>query len=98
MPTNWHLLKLVYVNQPYLSRAMAHFAGDMAVLEELGTLKEETVRMIKESLGAEGDEIDLSLSDLILVPMEELPEKDRELLLKVAQTLEPDARLKIVKK
>ncbi|NJE07099.1 hypothetical protein E3E31_00830 [Thermococcus sp. M39] len=101
MPTKrgtWHLLKLVYVNPPYISKAMAHFAGDMAVLEELGTLKEKTVEVIKESLGTKRDEIDLSISDLILIPVERLPEDDRKLLLKVAQELEGDAKLKIVRR
>ncbi|WP_206205346.1 hypothetical protein [Thermococcus sp. LS2] len=77
---------------------MAHFAGDMAVLEELGTLKEKTVEVIKESLGTKRDEIDLSISDLILIPVERLPEDDRKLLLKVAQELEGDAKLKIVRR
>ncbi|NJE13709.1 hypothetical protein E3E24_11510 [Thermococcus sp. LS2] len=70
----------------------------MAVLEELGTLKEKTVEVIKESLGTKRDEIDLSISDLILIPVERLPEDDRKLLLKVAQELEGDAKLKIVRR
>ncbi|NJE84860.1 hypothetical protein E3E23_03285 [Thermococcus sp. CX2] len=101
MPTKrgtWHLLKLVYVNPPYVSKAMAHFAGDMAVLEEIGTLKEKTIEIIKESLGAKGNEIDLSIRDLILIPVERLPEDDRKLLLKVAQELGADAKLKIVRR
>ncbi|NJE06304.1 hypothetical protein E3E36_09140 [Thermococcus sp. M36] len=101
MPTKrgtWHLLKLVYVNPPYVSKAMAHFAGDMAVLEEIGTLNEKTVEIIKESLGAKGNEIDLSLSDFVLIPMGKIPDADRELLLKVAQAIEPDAKLKIVRR
>ncbi|ACJ15758.1 hypothetical protein TON_0273 [Thermococcus onnurineus NA1] len=100
MPTKrgtWHLLKLVYVNPPYVSKAMAHFAGDMAVLEEIGTLNEKSVEIIKESLGAKGNEIDLSIGDLILIPVERLPEDDRKLLLKVAQELGADAKLKIVR-
>ncbi|NJE46254.1 hypothetical protein E3E35_02250 [Thermococcus sp. GR7] len=101
MPTKrstWHLLKLVYVNPPYVSKAMAHFAGDMAVLEEIGTLNEKSVEIIKESLGAKGNEIDLSIGDLILIPVERLPEDDRKLLLKVAQELGADAKLKIVRR
>ncbi|ANF22942.1 hypothetical protein A7C91_06985 [Thermococcus piezophilus] len=92
------MLKLVYVNPPYFSKAMAHFAGDMAVLEEIGTLNEKTVEIIKESLGTKGNEIDLSIGDLILIPVERLPENDRNLLLKVAQELEADAKLKIVRR
>ncbi|NJD99029.1 hypothetical protein E3E26_04405 [Thermococcus sp. LS1] len=88
----------MYVNPPYVSKAMAHFAGDMAVLEEIGTLNEKTVEIIKESLGAKGNEIDLSISDLILIPVERLPEDDRKLLLKVAQELGADAKLKIVRR
>ncbi|WP_167906291.1 hypothetical protein [Thermococcus sp. CX2] len=88
----------MYVNPPYVSKAMAHFAGDMAVLEEIGTLKEKTIEIIKESLGAKGNEIDLSIRDLILIPVERLPEDDRKLLLKVAQELGADAKLKIVRR
>ncbi|WP_187146214.1 hypothetical protein [Thermococcus onnurineus] len=87
----------MYVNPPYVSKAMAHFAGDMAVLEEIGTLNEKSVEIIKESLGAKGNEIDLSIGDLILIPVERLPEDDRKLLLKVAQELGADAKLKIVR-
>ncbi|NJF23867.1 hypothetical protein E3E33_09805 [Thermococcus sp. GR5] len=88
----------MYVNPPYVSKAMAHFAGDMAVLEEIGTLNEKSVEIIKESLGAKGNEIDLSIGDLILIPVERLPEDDRKLLLKVAQELGADAKLKIVRR
>ncbi|NJE42516.1 hypothetical protein [Thermococcus sp. GR6] len=88
----------MYVNPPYVSKAMAHFAGDIAVLEEIGTLNEKSVEIIKESLGAKGNEIDLSIGDLILIPVERLPEDDRKLLLKVAQELGADAKLKIVRR
>ncbi len=100
MPTKqstWHLLKLMYRNPPYVSQSLGHFAGDMAILEEIGELSEEAVGIIKESLATEKSEIDLTFPDLSLIPIDRLPEKDKELLLNSAKELEGDAKLKILR-
>ena len=91
------MLKLTYYEPPYVSRGLAHFAGDMAVLEEIGEISEEAVEIIKRALGAKGDEIDLTVGDLVMIPVEELPARDGELILNVAKNLEGDSKLKILR-
>ena len=93
----WRLLKLMYRNPPYVSQSLGHFAGDMAILEEIGELSEEAVGIIKESLGTEKSEIDLTFPDLSLIAIDRLPENDKELLLNSAKELEGDAKLKILR-
>ncbi len=95
--STWRLLKLTYSNPPYVSQSLGHFAGDMAILEEIGDLSEEAVKVIRESLGTEKSEIDLAFPDLSLIAIDRLPEKDKDLLLNSAKELEGDAKLKILK-
>ncbi|WP_048147042.1 hypothetical protein [Pyrococcus abyssi] len=88
----WVLLKLRYYDYPeYTARITSHYAGDILVIEEVGELSEETVRIIRETLGIDGNDFELTSEDLLLIPLEKLPGKDRSLF----KALEPRERFKV---
>ncbi|WP_297128896.1 hypothetical protein [Thermococcus sp.] len=61
------------------------------VEEVLGEISEDTAIKIEEVLG----ELEITLANASLIPLDEIDEGDRQLLLKALQTLESDEVLRI---
>nr|AHJ10942.1 hypothetical protein [uncultured Thermococcaceae archaeon] len=74
-----------------IAYALDHIEGDFAVEEIIGEISEETVMKIEEALGG----LEITLANAPLIPLDEIDEGDRQLLLKALQTLESDEVLKI---
>jgi len=94
----WKLYRFKYEDYPeYSARITGHYAGDLLVIEEEGELSEEAVRIIKEALGLseEARAFEISVGDLMKIPVEQLPEGDRKALLKAAEKLDSESRLHV---
>jgi len=94
----WKLYRFKYEDYPeYSARITGHYAGDLLVIEEEGELSEEAVRIIKEALGLDEDTraFDISVGDILNLPMKKLPKEDQTALLKAAEKLDSDSRLHV---
>ena len=86
------LLKSSYIgfDNP-VAYALDHIEGDFVVEEIIGEISEDTAMKIEEALGG----LEITLANAPLIPLDEIDEGDRQLLLKALQTLENDEMLKI---
>ena len=92
----WKLYRLKYEDYPeYSARITGHYAGDLLIIEEVGELSEESVRLIKSALGIDENAraFDIEVKDVLKLPIEKLPEEDRKLLLKAAEKLDSESKL-----
>ena len=94
----WKLYRFKYEDYPeYSARITGHYAGDLLIIEEEGELSEESVRLIKEALGIDENvrAFDIGARDVLRLPIEKLPEKDRKVLLEAAEKLDSESKLHI---
>ncbi len=94
----WKLYRFKYEDYPeYSARITGHYGGDLLVIEEEGEISEEAVRIIKEALGLNEDvrAFDISVGDVLNLPMKRLPKEDRAILLRAAEKLDSDSRLHV---
>ncbi|WP_456366520.1 hypothetical protein [Thermococcus sp.] len=94
----WKLYIFKYEDYPeYSARITGHYAGDMLIIEEEGELSEEAVKLIKEALGVEDETRHFSIlpSQVLKIPIEELPENDRKTLLSAAEKLDAESKLHV---
>ncbi|NJD99685.1 hypothetical protein E3E26_07810 [Thermococcus sp. LS1] len=94
----WKLYRFKYKDYPeYSARITSHYAGDVLIIEEEGKISEEAVRIIKESFrlseGVKG--FDIEVKDIMKLPIGDLPEADREILLQAAEKLDSESKLHI---
>ncbi|NJE08026.1 hypothetical protein E3E31_05730 [Thermococcus sp. M39] len=88
----YHLIKRSYMGfSSYVSYVLDHFEGDFIIEEDLGELSEDTVKKIEEALGG----LEITLANAPLIPLDDIDEGDRQLLLKALQTLESNEVLRI---
>ncbi len=81
MKEKWCLLKLLRSETPYLASATQHFVGKVITLQELGKLSNKAVEKIRRALGYnEEEDIRIDTLNAALIPLDELPASDRELL------------------
>ncbi|WP_232460865.1 hypothetical protein [Thermococcus gorgonarius] len=94
----WKLYIFKYEDYPeYSARITGHYAGDMLIIEEEGELSEEAVKLIKETLGIGDDAryFNILPSQVLKIPIEKLPEKDRKTLLSAAEKLDSESKLHV---
>jgi len=94
----WKLYRFKYEDYPeYSARITGHYAGDMLIIEEEGELSEEAVKLIKETLGIDENvrAFNIEVRDVLRLPIKELPEKDRKVLLEAAEKLDSESKLHI---
>ena len=94
----WKVYRFRYEDYPeYSARITGHYAGDLLIIEEEGELSEEAVKLIKEALGIdEGTRaFDIDVRDVLRLPIKELPEDDRKVILQAAEKLDSESKLHI---
>ncbi|WP_082781421.1 hypothetical protein [Thermococcus peptonophilus] len=94
----WKLYRFKYEDYPeYSARITGHYAGDLLIIEEEGELSEEAVRLIKEALGINENarKFDIEVRDIMKIPVEDLPDKDRKTLLEAASKLDSESKLHV---
>ncbi|WP_240921664.1 hypothetical protein [Thermococcus sp. 21S9] len=94
----WKLYRFKYEDYPeYSARITGHYAGDLLIIEEEGELSEEAVRLIKSALGIDENvrAFDIEVRDVLRLPIKELPEKDRKVLLEASEKLDSESKLHI---
>jgi len=94
----WKLYRFKYEDYPeYSARITGHYAGDLLIIEEEGELSEEAVKLIKQALGIDENEraFDVSVRDVLRLPMKELPERDRKVLIQASEKLDSESKLHI---
>ncbi|WP_048810988.1 hypothetical protein [Thermococcus gammatolerans] len=94
----WKLYRFKYEDYPeYSARITGHYAGDLLIIEEEGELSEEAVKLIKSALGIDENTraFDIEVRDVLRLPIKELPEKDRKVLLEAAEKLDSESKLHI---
>ena len=94
----WKLYVFKYEGYPeYSARITGHYAGDMLIIEEEGELSEDAVKLIKEALGVgeEARHFNIPPSKVLGIPIEKLPEEDRETLLSAAEKLDAESKLHV---
>ncbi len=92
----WKLYRFKYEDYPeYSARITGHYAGDLLLIEEEGELSDEAVRLIKGALGTSDETMKLEITprDVVKLPLEELPERDRKTLLDAAGRLDAESKL-----
>jgi len=94
----WKVYRFRYEDYPeYSARITGHYAGDLLIIEEEGELSEEAVKLIKEALGIDegARAFDIDVRDVLRLPMKELPEGDRKVILQAAEKLDSESKLHI---
>ena len=88
----YQLVKSSYIGfKTYIAEALSHGEGDFLVEEVIGEISDDTVMKIEEALG----ELEITLTNAPLIPIDEINEGDRMVLLKALQTLESNEVLRI---
>ncbi|HIP89122.1 MAG TPA: hypothetical protein EYH24_04105 [Thermococcus paralvinellae] len=87
----YQLVKSSYIGfKTYIAEALSHGEGDFLVEEVIGEISDDTAMKIKEALGLE-----ITLINAPLIPIDEIDEGDKMVLLKALQTLEGNEVLRI---
>ena len=87
----YQLVKSSYIGfKTYIAGALSHGEGDFLVEEVIGEISDDTAMKIEEALGLE-----ITLANAPLIPIDEIDEGDRVVLLKALQTLEDNEVLRI---
>ena len=87
----YQLVKSSYIGfKTYIAEALSHGEGDFLVEEIIGEISDDTAIKIKEALGLE-----ITLINAPLIPIDEIDEGDKMVLLKALQTLEGNEVLRI---
>ena len=87
----YQLVKSSYIGfKTYVAEALSHGEGDFLVEEVIGEISDDTAMKIEEALGLE-----ITLANAPLIPIDEIDEGDRVVLLKALQTLEDNEVLRI---
>jgi len=87
----YQLVKSSYIGfKTYIAEALSHGEGDFLVEEIIGEISDDTAMKIKEALGLE-----ITLINAPLIPIDEIDEGDKMVLLKALQTLEGNEVLRI---
>ncbi|WP_461864952.1 hypothetical protein [Thermococcus sp.] len=94
----WKLYRFKYEDYPeYSARITGHYAGDLLIIEEEGELSERTVELIKENFGIQKNArtFNIEPKDMMKLPIEKLPEEDREILIKAMEKLDASSKLHV---
>ena len=92
----WHLLRIHYVREPLLARITQHFTGRIIVAQLVGTLSSKAVEEIRRALNVdENKDIEIDYTNMLLIPLDRLPEEDRRLLERQLESLGVDVKLVI---
>ncbi|HIP74816.1 MAG TPA: hypothetical protein EYH13_01410 [Thermococcus paralvinellae] len=87
----YQLVKSSYIGfKTYIAEALSHGEGDFLVEEVIGEISDDTAMKIKEALGLE-----ITLINAPLIPIDEIDDGDKMVLLKALQTLEGNEVLRI---
>ena len=94
----WKLYRFKYEDYPeYSARITGHYAGDLLIIEEEGELSERTVELIKENFGIQKNArtFNIEPKDMMKLPIEKLPEEDREIIIKAMEKLDGSSKLHV---
>ncbi|WFO74609.1 hypothetical protein J4526_05875 [Desulfurococcaceae archaeon MEX13E-LK6-19] len=87
----WCLLKLTLLEVPYQAYVLDHFLGEVAALEEVGRISEDTVELIRQALNYSRDEeLVIDYKKIPLIPLEDIREEDRLVLEKILDKINDD--------
>ncbi|AMM54746.1 hypothetical protein QDY65_10215 [Pyrococcus kukulkanii] len=84
------LVKSLYIGfKTHIGAGLAHIEGDFEVKEVVGEISPKAAHILRKRFPY------ITLADAPLIPLEELDERDRQLLIKALAGLKEDERLKI---
>ena len=88
------LLKLRYIDTPYLATITQHFIGRIVSLQVVGEISRDAVEKICKALKCEpGKEIRIDYRQVPLIPFEELSKEDAEKIKKQIMDMDTETIL-----